>query len=460
MQIGGSERKQGLGAADQEPLTGRLSVSLDEFECRGRSSRAERQSRHLRLDAAREIVVGHAHGLGVRARVEDDVRILSELLVDVGVHAVQVAERRHRTELTFGEAPGELLFGEQTGVLRPGDVADPLQIHLRRRRDDGQRRFSVDAHDYGFRYLATSDVRGGGQLLRGEDWIVPDRAVLDAAGVEELGELRRRHGIPLWLSLKLWPVTARGQRYFPDAWQGSLAAEHRMNESSAAMIRHSEAELSSPTAQHESPPSWRARWRWHVVAVIGLVLVLCALLVDRPLALWLHSHFHGSSLESGANEAFRRVDQLLPAAGVLVLLLGAWFTIAKSAPGWLRHVVSGGLAAALSLGAAIVLKFMIGRSQVYPPFLRDGIYTFSLLHGRPDYGAFPSATMAVASALIVGLHLRTTAERAALVIATGVLTAALLVTNGHWLSDIIGGVCLGLVIGGLVARGFFARGAS
>jgi membrane-associated phospholipid phosphatase len=50
------------------------------------------------------------------------------------------------------------------------------------------------------------------------------------------------------------------------------------------------------------------------------------------------------------------------------------------------------------------------------------------------------------------------AERVTLVVATGVLAAALLVTNGHWLSDIVGGVCLGPVIGGVVARRFFARG--
>jgi len=111
--------------------------------------------------------------------------------------------------------------------------------------------------------------------------------------------------------------------------------------------------------------------------------------------------------------------------------------------------------AALSLAATVVLKFMIGRSQVYPPFLRDGIYTFLLVHGRPDYGAFPSATMAGASALIIGLHLRTAAERVTLVVVTSLLTAALLVTNGHWMSDIIGGVCLGLVIGRAVARRFF-----
>ena len=250
----------------------------------------------------------------------------------------------------------------------------------------------------------------------------------------------------------------RNQGHFPDAWQGSLAAEHRMNDPSAAMIRHAAAEFSSPTARHATPPSWRARRRWHVAAVVGLALVICVFFVDRPLALWLHAHFHGSLLESGANEAFRRVDQLLPAVGVLVILLGAWFTVGKSAPGWLRHGVSGGLAAALSLGASLVLKFMIGRSQVYPPFLRDGIYTFLLLHGRPDYGAFPSATMAGASAAIVGIHLRSMAERVTLVVATGVLAAALLVTNGHWLSDIIGGVCLGPVIGGVVARRFFARG--
>jgi hypothetical protein len=130
-----------------------------------------------------------------------------------------------------------------------------------------------------------------------------------------------------------------------------------MNDPSASMMRDSEAELVN-ASEHASPLSRRPHWRWQVTTVVGLTLVVSVLFIDRPIALWLDARFRVSSLAAEANEAFRRLDQLLPVAGGLGLLLGAWFTIHKSAPGWLRHVVSGSLAAALSLGSAVVLKFL------------------------------------------------------------------------------------------------------
>jgi membrane-associated phospholipid phosphatase len=44
-----------------------------------------------------------------------------------------------------------------------------------------------------------------------------------------------------------------------------------------------------------------------------------------------------------------------------------------------------------------------------------------------------------------------------LVAVSSLLAAALLITNGHWLSDIVGGTWLGVMIGRTVARPFFPR---
>jgi membrane-associated phospholipid phosphatase len=59
--------------------------------------------------------------------------------------------------------------------------------------------------------------------------------------------------------------------------------------------------------------------------------------------------------------------------------------------------------------------------------------------------------MAGAGAFVAGAGMNRGPQRAAAAVILIALALALLVTSGHWLSDIIGGAYFGVVIGGAVA---------
>jgi membrane-associated phospholipid phosphatase len=111
---------------------------------------------------------------------------------------------------------------------------------------------------------------------------------------------------------------------------------------------------------------------------------------------------------------------------------------------------------------ALLLKVAIGRSQVYPPFLQRHIYEFRLFAGSRNFMAFPSATMAVIGAFVVGVGVRRRSQRAAAAVILIIVAVALLVTGSHWLSDIIGGRYFGVVTGDAIVwrlrRGLLSDG--
>jgi membrane-associated phospholipid phosphatase len=169
------------------------------------------------------------------------------------------------------------------------------------------------------------------------------------------------------------------------------------------------------------------------------------------LALWANRALLDSNAFAMGMFVMRLLDPFLIAGAVAFIGIGLW-RIAGNAPAWTRRVLTAGGAAALALLVALALKYAVGRSQAYPTFLRDGVYGFRPLSGSVDYAAFPSATMAGVSALLRGARTTTPQARLIAVALIALLAAALIVTNGHWLGDIVGGTYLGLLVGGIVQK--------
>lgn len=190
-------------------------------------------------------------------------------------------------------------------------------------------------------------------------------------------------------------------------------------------------------------------------AILGAVLGLLVFFVDRPTAKWFYANFHSSSVARIAANVFWLIHKLLPAAALVLALSSLAVLLArKSSSRSGRRILAASVASIVSLAVAVLLKFVIGRSQVDPAFLRDDIYTIRPFTLGPDYGAFPSATIAVVSALIIALQLPRPIEHASLAPVVSLLAFSLLVTGGHWLSDIIAGTLLGILLGRAIARYF------
>jgi len=186
------------------------------------------------------------------------------------------------------------------------------------------------------------------------------------------------------------------------------------------------------------------------LAAVSAAVALCILLVDRPLALWLDARCYGTTAFAIGAFILRLLDSLLIAGAVFLVVAAVWRRL-DSAPEWVNRLVVAGACAAVALAGALLLKVAIGRSQVYPTFLRNHIYGFQLFAGK-DFMAFPSATMAACAAFAAGVGVRRWSHRAAAALILILLAVSLVVTGSHWLSDIIGGTYFGLVSGSSVAR--------
>ena len=193
------------------------------------------------------------------------------------------------------------------------------------------------------------------------------------------------------------------------------------------------------------------RWLFALV-VCMVVVVVCVTELDRPIAVHADNAWRGTTIFALAVDFLRAVQLLLAVAIALVLGSTVWHVLGRQLPSQLQVAARGawGMIAALLL--SLILKFAFGRSQVVPPYLTHHIYQFRLLHGGQDYAAFPSATMAVAAAMLAVLWIHASRLRAIYVAAGLLLGTSLVVTNGHWVGDIIAGAFLGVSVGWLAAE--------
>jgi membrane-associated phospholipid phosphatase len=192
-------------------------------------------------------------------------------------------------------------------------------------------------------------------------------------------------------------------------------------------------------------------WVLAFACCVGLV-VLCVIYADRPVANFAHRHLFRTPLFAVATGVFRPL-QIVTAAGLLIVAgSGLGILVRRRAVDRLRVPLECAAAATFALPIALLLKFAIGRSQVYPVYLADHIYEFRPFHGGTNYEAFPSATMTVTLAIVGVVWDRLPRLRTACVSFTALLAAALVVTNGHWLGDIAAGTFLGALLGWSVSQ--------
>jgi membrane-associated phospholipid phosphatase len=204
-----------------------------------------------------------------------------------------------------------------------------------------------------------------------------------------------------------------------------------------------------------------------VAAASCAVLVgVSARLIDRPVATWVHEHLGDArfawlrmsyeghllpigpfSLMAGPAEALR------PLALVALVLLAL-----AAAAGWHpkrrgRTVLALSLSILVALAINRAAKGVFGRTWPEswlgdnPSWIRDGVFGFFPFHGGPGWGSFPSGHTAVITTLatllwIVWPELRILWTALVALVVTGLIGA-----NYHFVSDIIGGIYLGLASG-------------
>jgi membrane-associated phospholipid phosphatase len=128
---------------------------------------------------------------------------------------------------------------------------------------------------------------------------------------------------------------------------------------------------------------------------------------------------------------------LLFALGTLPIILRG-----KPVRPWITTLLPAAVAGMASLLLAELLKYVIGRSGAYPDYLVYGKDVVKPMHA----GSFPSAMAAVSSG-VLSVWWLWPRGRAMYGLALAAVGVALVITNSHWLSDVLAGVWLGSLLG-------------
>ncbi|HEY6218459.1 MAG TPA: phosphatase PAP2 family protein [Gemmatimonadaceae bacterium] len=187
-----------------------------------------------------------------------------------------------------------------------------------------------------------------------------------------------------------------------------------------------------------------ARWTpWAIGFVVTAVLVVSSMAyLDRPFADWVYSDLRSEVLDRSMRAGFT----VLSATLVCMLF---WLTFAG-----MRAVLGQAVdrrsdlllvswSATLALALIEILKGIFGRSSPYPTWVVERNYYFRPVN--PSGGAFPSGTTAIAAAALLTFATRQPRFRPACIAAIIVIAVALPLDNAHWISDVVGGVFVGVL---------------
>ena len=182
----------------------------------------------------------------------------------------------------------------------------------------------------------------------------------------------------------------------------------------------------------------------------ALLVALAYEFVDRPVALFVHAHGHGTS---GFNWL-----TYIPEPFVPIACFGLLYVFLERAGGrpmsWFGDAV---LRCSLSVLAATAikdqLKYVFGRTWPEtwigdnPSFIADGVYGFNPFHGGAGWASFPSGHTAAIFSVASALWLLWPRLRLLWALGCALVMIGLIGADFHFVSDIIAGAYLGTACG-------------
>ena len=182
----------------------------------------------------------------------------------------------------------------------------------------------------------------------------------------------------------------------------------------------------------------------------GVLVTLAVLFADQRVALQMNRSFYNTGIFRSNFVVFSCIE-----AGGIALFVIALALVAlrgRRLTGWMLQLVSATAAGIAALIVAELLKMALGRTPVYPTFLVDHVSALRPLHP----GNFPSGTTASVTATMTVAWANWPSGRLVWG-SVGILTPIMiLMTNSHWLSDVIAGAFLGWVFG-IIVPGIILR---
>jgi membrane-associated phospholipid phosphatase len=175
--------------------------------------------------------------------------------------------------------------------------------------------------------------------------------------------------------------------------------------------------------------------------------------IDRRVADYVHYNL----LQRNALQGLASwLDVLLIFVVLAIAMLfgcGGWKLAGRELQPWTGVPLQCSWALMWGLSTAEVLKRALGRADTemwtgeYAGGPHLGVYGFHLLHGVQGYQSFPSGTTAATASALGVLWILAPRQRWIWIVILAFVAGALIITNGHFVSDVIAGGFLGATVG-------------
>ncbi|WP_243371659.1 phosphatase PAP2 family protein [Geotalea sp. SG265] len=179
----------------------------------------------------------------------------------------------------------------------------------------------------------------------------------------------------------------------------------------------------------------------------AIIVSLAILFLDRPVGRFIQEKLYSNRIWGSLTGQLP--DTLLIMVGLITVACYAGYRLRKhrhiqDAATVLLHYVAYALPA--SFVAKTVLKVAFGRIETRYWLQNPQQYGFHWLHGGEHFSGFPSGHMAVFATLFAAIWRMYPRLKGVLCLLLLVLGLLLLATNYHFLSDVVAGTYLGLVV--------------
>jgi len=187
-------------------------------------------------------------------------------------------------------------------------------------------------------------------------------------------------------------------------------------------------------------------------AATAIAVVVCIAYVDRPVAEFFDGHLRHTATRVWLDRALAPLGLAVVMALLFLFGCGNWVMSGRLLGSWTRSPLLCSWAAIWATAADIIFKRIFGRAWPDPTYIQNHLYGFRLLHGGPHWQSFPSGTAAISAAIVSVLWIVMPRWRAIGVLIVALLCAAVVITNQHWVGDVIAGTFLGASIGWMTVQ--------
>jgi hypothetical protein len=197
----------------------------------------------------------------------------------------------------------------------------------------------------------------------------------------------------------------------------------------------------------------------------AIVVIFSIAYVDRPVADYVSANFLDSHFFALFGKQLGRLAVFVGLGFAFLGACGLWVVSGRRLPSWTEVPLRCSWSLMWATGATVTLKRAFGRSDVQmwtgstPDEGHVGIHGFHFLRGTPPrFDDFPSGTTAIAAAIIAVVWILAPRLRLLCVLALVFISIGLVITNSHFVADVIAGIFVGWSVGWMTVR--LLRGAA